>query len=125
MRSATSISEEWFAATRSLSPRMALILIGRVKDQEAARRLSRGLFVDYAGNDTQILSRAAWIELVGEKDGPIDWGHAQHLSKRARQVGVHRLFPTLRMLPSTVSEAVAKEVPLRLRKPLFGIGGDL
>ena len=105
-----SISEDWFSAAESLLPRMALILIGRVEDQETARRLSRSFFIDYAGDDTQILRRAAQVEMMGVKNGQIDWGHAQHLSKLARQVGVRVLFPTSRVLPSKVPETVAKDV---------------
>ena len=106
----TAIPEDWFAGVGSLCPRMALILIERVGDQEAGRRLSRNCFTDYAGDDTEILSYAARIEVMEAGDRPIDWDHVQHLSKLARKVGLHRLFLASRALPPKVPEAMAKNV---------------
>ena len=106
----TAIPKDWFDAAGSLSPRMALILIDRVEDPEAARQLSRNHFYDYAGDDAEILERAVMIELFGSEAVPIDWNYVRHLSKRARQIGVHTLFPGLGELPSGVPDAVAKDV---------------
>ena len=106
----TSIPEDWFADAGSLSPRRALILINRVEDQEAVRRLSRNYFSDYAGGDTQILRHVARVKMIGTEDDPIDWDHVQHLSKRARLVGIHTLFQPNRKLSSKIPKAVAEEV---------------
>ena len=89
---------------------MALILIGRVEDREAAVKLSRKHFHDYAGEDAEILGRAAMIELFGSEAVPVDWTYVRHLSKSARQIGAHMLFPGLGELPSRVPEDVAKDV---------------
>ena len=105
-----AIPQDWFDAAGSLSPRMALILIGRVEDPEAARLLSRNHFHDYAGDDAEILKRAAMIEVFRSEAVPVDWTYVRRLSKRARQVGFHTLFPGLGELTSRVPEAVAKDV---------------
>lgn len=111
------ISEDWFDTAGSISPRMALILIGRVEDSKSACRLSRKYFRDYAGDDDQILRRAAMIELIGSSDVPVDgdvvpvdWNYVRHLSKHARRAGVHTLFPVSMPLSSEVPETVAQDV---------------
>ena len=106
----TAIPEDWFAAVGSLCPRIALIMINRVEDQEAERRLSRDCFIDYVGDDTEILTYAARIEVMEAGHRPIDWDHVQHLSRLARKVGLHRLFLASRALPPKVPEAVAINV---------------
>ena len=106
----STIPEDWFVGNGSLSPRMAVILIDRVGDQEAMRRLSRNCFIDYVGDDPQILRYASRIEMMEAEDHPIDWDHIQHLSKRARQVGVHTLFPEPQQFPSDIPKAIAEEV---------------
>ena len=106
----TAIPEDWFSFAGSLSPRMALILIGRVADQEAVRRLSHNYFIDYAGDDTQILRYAARAEMMVAEDGSINWDHIRNLSNRPRQVGVCAPFPLSRQLTSKIPKAVAKEV---------------
>ena len=106
----TAIPEDWFPSAEFLSPRMELILIGRVSDKAVARRLSRSRFIDYAGDDTQILCYAARIEMMGAEDDPIDWDYIQHLSRRARQVGIHELFPEPRKLSTNIPERMAEKV---------------
>ena len=121
----TSISEEWFAATGSLSPRMALILIGRVKDQEAARQLSRGFFVDYAGNDTQILGRAAWDRVGGGERWPNRLGPCTALVKARSSGWSSQAVSDFEDAVVNSARGSGKGGALRLRKPLFRIGGDL
>ena len=58
-----TIPEAWFSSSGSLSPRMALILIDRVREQEAVRRLLSNSFIDCAGDETQISA------LRGQGDG--------------------------------------------------------
>ena len=106
----TAIPEDWFPSAEFLSPRMELILIGRVSDKAAARRLSRSRFIDYAGDDTQILCYAASIEMTGAENDPINWDYIQHLSRRARQVGLHALFPEPRKLPANIPAKMAEKV---------------
>ena len=103
-----AIPEAWFSSTGSLSPRMALILIDRVREQEAVRRLLRNRFVDCAGDETQILHYVARVMVM--EDDPIDWDFIQHLSKSARRAGIRVLFPEPRSLPSKMPEATAKKV---------------
>ena len=110
-----AISEGWFQAAGTLSPRMAFILINRVDDQEATRRLSHKYFASYDGNDTQILRDALQTELLGPDEYPIDWNYVCYLSKHARKIGVHALFPHYYgqhygPQPLKVPEEVAKAV---------------
>ena len=103
-----TIPEAWFSSSGSLSPRMALILIDRVREQEAVRRLLSNSFIDCAGDETQILHYAARVMVM--EDDPIDWDFIQHLSKSARRAGIRVLFPEPRSLPSKMPEATAKKV---------------
>ena len=105
-----AIPEDWFQAAGDLSSRMALMLIGRAEDGEATRRLSRNYFMEYAGDDTQILKFATQIELMVSEEESIDWNHVQHLSMRAQQMGIRQFFRASRSLSSRVPEAVAKAV---------------
>ena len=105
-----AISENWFQASIPISPRLALILIDRVDDLEAKRRLSRKHFANYNGNDVQIVRRAAEIELTGVEQYPVDWNHVQQLSILARQMGMPVLFPMMSSKPSKVPESVATVV---------------
>ena len=104
------LSEGWFEGVGHLSPRAALILIGRAEDGEAARRLSRVYFNDCPTDDAHILRRAAHNELMASEEGSIDWNYVQDLSMRAHETGVQQLFPASRSLPSKVPESVAKTV---------------
>ena len=105
-----TIPENWFQVVRSISPRMALILIGRVEDREAVRRLARDYFRDYVGEDTLILRRAAEIELIGSQESLIDWEHVLHLSRRANEMDIVSLLPMMRIQSTRVPEDIAKEV---------------
>ena len=104
------ISEGWFEGVGHLSPRAALILIGRAEDGEATRRLSRVYFNDCPADDAHILRRAAYNELMVSEEGSIDWDYVQNLSMRAHEMGVQQLFPASRSLSSKVPESVAKAV---------------
>lgn len=86
-------SEGWFQAAGTLSPRTAFILINRVDDEEATRRLSHKYFASYDGNDAQILRNAFQTELLGSDEYIIDWNYVRCLSKHMRKIGVHALFP--------------------------------
>ena len=57
------------------------------------------------------------IELSGSGDVPsdsdavsVDWDYVRHLSKHARQAGVHTLFRVSTPLSSGVPETVARDV---------------
>ena len=107
------ISEDWFQATGTLSPRMALILIERVGNQEVTRRLSRNYFANYNGNDAQILHYAAQIELFESDEHVIDWSYVLYLSKHAHKINAHQLlphFPHYGQQPSKVPQEVAEAV---------------
>ena len=106
-----AIPEDWFQTVGPFSPRLALILMGRCDDREGARRVSRGYFRDYEGNDEHILRCAAQTELLvePEKDS-VDWDYVRHLSQKARRIGVHFLSPIPRSFSPGVPEAVAKAV---------------
>ena len=105
-----AIPEEWFNSVGSLSPRMVLLLIGRVDNREAVRRVSLKCFVDYAGDDMRILYHALETELHGAEEVPVDWDHVRNLSRRARRIGVGGSFPISRSLLAKVPEKVAKDV---------------
>lgn len=104
------LSERWFQGVRQLSPRAALILMGRVEDGEAVRRMSRLYLGDGVTDDAHILRFAAKNEVMAANDGIIDWKYVLDLSMCAQEMGVHQLFPTSRSLQSKVPESVAKAV---------------
>ena len=104
------ISEDWFQTMGTFSPRMALILIDRVEDQEIKRRISRNYFADYDGNDAQIFRYASQIELFGSDESIVDWNYVRHLSEHAHKTEVHALFPLYGPLPSKVPKEVAEAV---------------
>ena len=110
-----AISEDWFQAAGTLSPRMAFILINRVDDQEATCRLSRKYFAGYDDNDAQILRDAFQTELFGPDEYIIDWNYVCHLSEHAHKIGVRALFPhyygpqPLKKVPEEVAKAVLSD----------------
>ena len=106
-----AIPEAWFGEIGSLSPRLAVILVGRVAGGEARRSLSRAYLADYSGDDEHIVHRATEIELSGsDKDKVVHWDYVQHLSRRAQQMGTQMMSRVARLRVSQVPEAVAKAV---------------
>ena len=93
------LSDKWFCETDILSPRVALILIGRVKGRYIRRHLSRRAFAIYTGTDPFILQYAANNELMyTPPDAPqpenedVDWDYVSRLSNLARKGDVTFLF---------------------------------
>lgn len=105
-----TIPENWFQTSGTLSPRIALILLERVDNQTVALRLSRTYFLNYAGDDIEVLTYAAQIELKGSDKESINWNHIKHLSKRAQNLGIHRLFPLSGLSRFKIPVAVARDV---------------
>ena len=93
----------------SISSRTALLLIDRIDDPEIARRLSRHYFLDYRGDDAQIVRRACQIEFQVAEE-PIDWDYIRHLSSHARRKGIRTIFPMPGPLGFRIPEEVAKSV---------------
>ena len=121
----TAIPENWFQAAGPISPRMTLILIDRVADREAVRRLARNYFIDYAGDDAEILRRAAEIELMGPEHNSIDWDHVPALVELRTS---EKHAPTVSNDEATTAKSArgsSKGCTLQLRKPQRTVGSNL
>ena len=105
-----AIPENWFQTSGTLSPRIALILLERVDNQNIALRLSRTYFLNYAGDDAEVLVRALQIELNRSHKASLDWNHIRHLSKRAQSLGIREHFPFSRLLRIKIPKEVARDV---------------
>ena len=86
------LTDKWFCDAGILSPRVALVLTGRVKDDDTRRLLSRHLFSSYTGTDSSILQYAADNELMNsmleqaqDAVDDVDWDYVCRLSKLARK----------------------------------------
>ncbi len=104
------LTESWFDEAGVISPRMALVLIDRVKDVNMQQRLSRRVFADYVGTDPRILRHAADYELIHSTSRDVDWDYVNHLSKLAKTSSIPILFSVHRPhdwnVPETLAEAV-------------------
>ena len=96
------ITKRWFRSMGDLSPRLALVLIRRMKDEKGAREMSKCCFSKYEGGDGRILQMAIQIALFSADDHTIDWKYVEHLSKQAHQNGVELHFPIIGSLPQEV-----------------------
>ncbi len=105
-----TIPENWFQEDKTLSVRVAFILLIRVEDRETARQLSCLYFSNYAGDDSEILVSAVHNELAGSDDDSIDWDYIKHLSMRAQELGIDNIFPFRGSLMTTIPEFVARDV---------------
>ena len=100
----------WFENVGELSPRVAVILLARLNDRNAARHMSRHYFADYDGDDEYILRRAMQMELVRSKDDVVDWEYVRRLSIRVQQAGVHTPLPVSSAMQAKVPKEVAEVV---------------
>ena len=91
---ATELPQDWFSETDSLSPRLFLVLIDRVQDKDARRRLSREAFDGYKGTDSLVVQQAAATELISalEGDDDVDWTYIGNLSRLSRRAGLQFLI---------------------------------
>ena len=81
--------------TQSVGPtRLWSALIGRIRDNDRRRLLSRRVFAEYDGDDETILQEASDNELFLSKKGAegVDWAYVGRLSRRARSVGLSHTF---------------------------------
>ena len=86
------VGEKWFEGGAGLGPRTAVVMIGRVGDPDARRRLGRRLFADYEGGDGAVLRGVANWENVGGKWADADWEWLSELSRRARSGDVEAVM---------------------------------
>ncbi len=106
----TTIKGDWFQNFRTLSPRMALILMERVDESGAVPQLSRSYFIDYAGDDSEILIRAASNELNRTNEESINWEYVKNLSKRMRELDVREFISLEQRIRLKIPADVAKDV---------------
>ncbi len=87
-----TIPENWFEDFNTLSPRIALMLLERVDNQEVLCQLARTYVSSYSGDDTEVLVRATEIELQASNQDSIDWDYVMRLSRRAQDLGISAIL---------------------------------
>ena len=80
------VGEGWFNDVGAMGARTALVMIWRVADPSARRRIARRLFRDYEGSDWAVLRGVAKCENVDGKWSGADWQWLSWLSRRGAEV---------------------------------------
>ncbi len=105
-----TFSVDWFPNFGILSPRMALIMIKKVLEQEFISKVTRTYLINYAGDDSEMLLEAVNSELHGFSKEPINWDHVKNLSKRMRELGNREIKSIPLLTPFRIPQNVAKDV---------------
>ena len=103
----------WFSEVEGVTAKMAPLLLDRVMDRAARRRLARGVFFGDEGREARVLRWVADNEVATSGGGGIDWSFVEHLSKRARASGSELLWwgrwPEDVKVPEEVATTVLSE----------------
>ena len=119
------VTAAWFEAGVTASPRMSLVMVGRVEDDAERRECVRMVFARYEGSDMQVLRGAAGCEFVRGLVGDVDWEFVCRLSRLGKKAGMEILWRVHASEIGRVSEEDCRESAGGVRRTLRAVGGGL